>query len=146
MRLDPILTEIEATIQAQLRLAGPAVAETASDFLDAFRPAMRAGLLQAVEQSVAEINAQLGDRRVDIRLNEGEPDLDVQNSGGEMPPFEADDVEARITLRLPGSLKTIIEDAASTSGESINGWVVDALRSGTRRSGKGTRVRETFEL
>jgi uncharacterized protein (DUF1778 family) len=146
MRLDPILAEVEAAIQAQLRLADPSVSEAATDFLEAFRPAMRTGLTRAAEYAAAEVGAQLGDRRVDVRLSDGEPELVVTAATSDLPPPNPEDSEARITLRLPGSLKTVIEDAASTSGESVNGWVVDALRSGARRSGRGTHVTESFEL
>lgn len=145
MQLEPILTEIDATIQAQLQLADPAVAESAALFLNAFTPAVRQGLLRAVEQAATEIGAQLGDRRVDVRLVDGEPELGVTNVDAARTAAD-EDFEARLTLRLPANLKQVIEDAASTSGESINGWVVDALRSRTNRSGHTRHVRETFDL
>ena len=147
MQLDPIMNEIEAAIEAQLQLADPAIAESAGVFLAAFTPAVRQGLLRAVEQAAAEVSAQLDDRRIDVRLVEGEPELGVTNLD-HTPPVTDDDLEARLTLRLPTNLKQIIEDAASTSGDSINGWVVDALRSRTQRVGhRSTRhVRETFDL
>src|SRR5687768_6878928 len=141
------MNEIEAAIAAQLQLADPAVADTAAIFLTAFTPAMRQGLVRAVEQAAAEVSAQLGDRHVDVRLVDGEPELGVANaeSTNGPPPFD-DEMEARITLRLPTQLKAFIEDAASTSGESINGWVVDALRSRTKRASSGRHVRETLDL
>lgn len=145
MRLEPILTEIDATIEAQLRLADPAVAETAAGFMDAFRPAVRTALLEVAQQVAAEISAQLGDRRVDVRLVDGDPEM-VVSPTDETPTSVDEELEARITLRLPESLKGIIEEAASTSGDSMNSWVVDALRSRTRRGTAGSRVEETFEL
>lgn len=145
MQLEPIMTEIEAAIEAQLQLADPTVAESAELFLQAFAPAVRQGLLRAVEQASAEISAQLGDRRVDVRLADGEPELAV-TSHDHSPVDQNEDLEARLTLRLPTNLKQIIEDAAATQGESINGWVVDALRSRTRRAAPGRHVRESFEL
>ncbi|HWL45580.1 MAG TPA: YlcI/YnfO family protein [Ilumatobacter sp.] len=145
MQLDPILTEIDAAIQAQLQLADPTVAESAALFLTAFTPAVRQGLLTAVEQAAAEVSAQLGDRRVDVRLVDGEPELAVGNVDAARAPTD-EELEARLTLRLPTNLKQIIEDAAAGSGESINGWVVDALRSRTTRVGHTRHVRETFDL
>lgn len=145
MRLDPVLTQIETSIEAQLRLADPSVAEGAADFMEAFWPAVRSALLEVAQQAAAEIDAQLGDRRVEVRLTGGDPEMVVTPSTAEEEPID-EELEARITLRLPGSLKGIIEDAASTSGDSINSWVVDALRSRARRSNVGSRVEETFEL
>lgn len=153
MRLEPILTQIETAIEAQLRFADAAVAEAATGFMEAFRPAVRGALLEVAQQAASEVSAQLGDRRVDVRLVEGDPELVVQAQTGEWPtasPESPDaagnDLEARITLRLPSSLKGVIEDAASSSGDSINSWVVDALKSRARRSTVGSRVEETFEL
>ena len=145
MQIEPIMTEIECAIEAQLQLADPAVAESAAMFLAAFGPSMRHGLIRAVEQAAAEVSAQLGDRQVEVRLVEGQPELAVTNVVAPGAPSD-DELEARLTLRLPSNLKQIIEDAASTSGESINGWVVDALRSRTTRATAGRHVRETFDL
>lgn len=146
MQLDPILTEIEAAIEAQLQLADSAIADSAALFLTAFTPAVRQGLMRAVEQAAAEISAQLGDRRIDVRLVDGEPELGVANHDPAPAAPGDDELEARLTLRLPTNLKAIIEDAAAGSGESINGWVVDALRSRTKRVGNTRHVRETFDL
>lgn len=145
MRLDPILTEIDASVEAQLRFAGPSVAEAANGFMEAFRPAVKSALLEVAQQAAAEISAQLGDRRVDVRLVEGNPELVVASSN-DKAGVEDEDFAARITLRLPDSLKSVIEDAATTSGDSVNGWVVDALRSRARRGKPGIRVEETFDL
>ena len=145
MQLDPIMAEIEGAIASQLQLADPAVADSAEVFLTAFAPVVRQGLMRAVEQAAAEVSAQLGDRQVEVRLVEGQPELAVTNVVAPGAPSD-DELEARLTLRLPSNLKQIIEDAASTSGESINGWVVDALRSRTTRATAGRHVRETFDL
>ncbi len=156
MRLDPIVTQIDSAVEAQIRLADPAVAESAAGFMDAFRPAVRSALLEVAQQVAAEIGAQLGDSRVEVHLVDGDPEMVVTPMPPPPPsppgPGEhrgssgEDDLEARITLRLPGSLKGLIEESASTSGDSINSWVVDALRSRARRSSAGSHVEETFEL
>ena len=146
MRLEPILTQIDASIEAQLRLADPQISDAAAGFMEAFRPTVRGALLEVVQQAAIEVSAQLGDRQVDVRLAGGDPELvvTVSTTGSERNIVE--DLEARLTLRLPGSLKGIIEDAASSSGDSINSWVVEALKSRAKRSSVGSRVEETFEL
>ena len=58
-----------------------------------------------------------------------------------------EDFDARITLRLPPSLKDLIEDAAGMTGESVNAWVVEALGKrarGSRRVEKS--YNQTFDL
>lgn len=147
MRLDPIMTQVDATIQAQLAMADSAVADSARAFMDVFRPTVRTALLEAVQHAAAEVSAQLGDRRVDVRLVDGDPELVVAGAEpGDQDPSLDDQMEARITLRLPEALKGIVEDAASSAGDSVNSWVVDALRSNVRRRSSGTRIDETFEL
>ena len=51
------------------------------------------------------------------------------------PPCVEEDEEgglARITLRIPESVKTKAEDAAAKSGQSLNTWLVNVVRAATR--------------
>lgn len=146
MRLDPIMTQVDATIEAQIALADSAVADSARAFMDVFRPTVRTALLEVAQHAAAEVSAQLGDRRVDVRLVDGDPELVVTRADPADDPSLDDQMEARITLRLPESLKGIVEDAASSAGDSVNSWVVEALRSNVRRRSSGTKVDETFLL
>ncbi len=146
MRLEPILTQVETTIDAQLRLADPGTASAAAGFMEAFRPAVRSALLDLAQQAALEVTAQLGDRRVDVQLTDGDPELVVTSQTSQQTERASDDLEARITLRLPGSLKGLVEDAASTTGDSVNSWVIDALKSRARRATPGSTIDETFEL
>src|SRR5690606_12994939 len=146
MKLDPVLTQLDASIEAHLRMADPAIAEAAAGFMEAFRPSVRAAMLEVAQQAAAEISAQLAEHRVDVRLVDGDPELVVTAQPVAADPDEDEDFEARITLRLPASLKDLIEDHASASGDSINRWVVETLRSRAGRSRSGSRVQETFEL
>ena len=45
-------------------------------------------------------------------------------------PAAEDGLTARITLRLPDSLKGSVEEAASREGVSVNTWIVKALARG----------------
>jgi predicted HicB family RNase H-like nuclease len=88
---------------------------------------------------------------VEIRLVDGDPELAVVDDGADVPsppsPPEADFDEARITIRLPGYLKDLVADAASTSGDSVNAYVIDTLKSKTQTTKSGaTRHRATIEL
>ena len=48
----------------------------------------------------------------------------------EPEPAPEDGLTARITLRLPDSLKTSVEGAAAKEGVSVNTWIVKALGRG----------------
>jgi uncharacterized protein (DUF1778 family) len=59
------------------------------------------------------------------------------------PPAEDGDSNARISLRLPESLKSQIEQAAGRDGVSVNTWLVRAASSAvadTSRRGGGFTV------
>src|SRR5438105_8848637 len=99
-------------------------------------------LLEALNEAALELSTQLEDARVEVRLSGEDPELIVVNEDGEpvaAPGHEA--ATARITLRLPESLKTRIEEAAAREGASVNTWLVHALLRSVepRRSASGRR-------
>lgn len=137
MDIASAITRFEATLAEQAALAGddPAVGSLTRTMLAALRPAVRELALDLAEQAATEVSAQLPDYEVDVVLREGDPVLSVREHAPSDPgPREREDYEARITLRLPPSLKKLIEDAAGTAGESVNSWVVDAVHGAARRS------------
>jgi hypothetical protein len=107
------------------------------EVLEVINPAVRQTMFRVVETAMAEINSQLTGQAVEIRLVDGDPELIVTTAAAPPPPPpEAPDApeaeafdEARITLRIPGYLKEIIADAARNAGDSVNSYVVDALRT-----------------
>jgi predicted HicB family RNase H-like nuclease len=65
---------------------------------------------------------------VEVRLAGDESELiyvDGQSMQAAEPADEA--LDARITLRLPESLKSRLEAAAAANGVSLNTWLVQAL-------------------
>ena len=55
-----------------------------------------------------------------------------QGDAGEGVEVEEDDSIARITLRIPESLKYKAEELAAKGGHSLNSWIVNVLRAATR--------------
>jgi hypothetical protein len=147
MQLSHAVTGLENAVEAQLRVAGPESAEIGAQLLNALRPAIRQTLMEVVTMAATEVSSQLPGHRVEIRLVEGDPELMVSEDPGAVPPPPpppgAEDDEARITLRLPGYLKDLIAEAAAGSGDSVNAFVVDALRSRAQTSGRGGRRHQT---
>lgn len=104
-----------------------------------------------VAMAATEVSSQLATQKVDIRLVDGDPELIVVDDDAGVPssppPPDGDFDEARITIRFPGYLKDLVADAASTSGDSVNTFVIDTLKSQTRITKSGaTRHRATIEL
>jgi hypothetical protein len=129
--------------------AGGAEAQAAAERLAlALDPAMRLALMDALSQAAAEITSELPAGSVDVRLRGREPEFVVDvptlpmaatppGPPGPPPPPEPDEVDeegavARITLRIPESLKAKAEEMAARSGHSLNTWLVNTIRSATR--------------
>lgn len=149
MQTSAVLHNLEASIEAQLALAGSSdsgVETVGRALLAALRPAIREAAFELANQAAEEVRAQLPGHRVDLNLNEGEPTLRItaEDTTVQGP---AEDFDARITLRLPPSIKDVIERAASDSGDSVNTWVVKTLagRAHGNRSSR-RRISETFDL
>lgn len=148
MHLQPMMTAIEAAVSTQLAVAGgdPTMEAAASQLLAALEPTLRQVGMDLAQQAADEVGAQLGDRNVEVLLVDGEPQLRVTAAAAEAEEPD-EDFDARITLRLPPSLKSLVESAADESGDSVNTWVVKNLSGVTKRSNRsGRSVRGTFEL
>lgn len=145
MQTEEIIGSVEAAVEAQLALGdgGEAVEAAAAAVLAALRPAFEQAALQLAEQAAAEVAAQLDGYTVSVIIEEGEPSLLVREDA-DRRRFTADDLSARITLRLPDALKDDLETAASELGDSVNAYVIKALSSrASRRTPR--RYTETFD-
>lgn len=127
------ITKLEAAVEQQLLLAGgdDAVSMAGEVILGALAPALRELALDLCQQAAAEVSGQLPDRDVEIVLRDGHPTLVVRDATGRAEPT-LEDLEARLTLRLPENLKKLVEEEASAAGDSINSWVVRTLSSRAR--------------
>lgn len=143
MQLSHAISGLEAAVETQLRVAGPEAAELGSQLMAALQPAIRQSLMDVVSMAATEVSSQLPNHKIDVRIVEGDPELTVTADAVPPPPppppgAGADEDEARITVRLPGYLKDLIAEAASTEGDSVNTFVVDTLKTKTQSKGAGT--------
>ena len=116
---------------------GDETTERAAELLAvALEPSLARRFQEALAAAAVELSAQLEDGSVQVRLSGADPELvlvrDEEPSAG--PAEEA--FTARITLRLPESLKGRVEAAAARAGVSVNAWLVLTLQGAadTRRS------------
>lgn len=146
MHVEPIITALESRVRAQAALmAGPDAEATVGLMLEIMRPALQQATIQIAEQATEEVRAQLPDHNVELGLVEGEPVINIRESEPSRRATE-EDFDARITLRLPPSLKDTIEAFAGDKGESVNAWVVKTLEGKAQRRPRGGRVNTSFEL
>jgi hypothetical protein len=104
-------------------------------------------LQEALGEAALELSGQLDSGRVEVRIAGGDPELVlVRDEEGTTPAESADEAfTARITLRLPESLKARLEAAANREGVSVNTWLVHMLHHAAEPRGHsgGSRRRLT---
>ncbi|MDX6467438.1 MAG: hypothetical protein QOI27_2478 [Gaiellaceae bacterium] len=104
-------------------------------------------LQEALGEAALELSGQLDSGRVEVRIAGGDPELVfVRDDDGRAPTEAADEAfTARITLRLPESLKARLEAAANREGVSVNTWLVQMLQNAAEPRGhsSGSRRRLT---
>ena len=85
-------------------------------------------LQDILAEAALELNSQLEDGHVELRIAGHDLELVVVREDGSAPEAVDEAFSARITLRLPESLKVRIESSAAREGASVNTWLVQALQ------------------
>jgi hypothetical protein len=143
MDITPYVDSLKRDLLAAAEGAGDEARQLAERLSYAIDPAARLALMEAISQAAAEITAELPNGGVDVRLDGRDLDFVVHAPSSvpappapPAPPMAGEDDEegglARITLRIPESVKTKAEDAAAKSGQSLNTWLVNVVRAATR--------------
>jgi len=144
MDITPYVDSLRRDLVSAAEAAGPEAREATERLTYALEPAARLALMEAVSQAAAEITAEMPQGGVDVRLNGRELDFVVHAEPAAAPeppsppaPPSAEEVEeegavARVTLRIPESVKTKAEEMAARSGHSLNTWLVNVVRAATR--------------
>ena len=158
MDLSPYLESVRSGVAQASALADEQTQHIAERLGTAMEASTRLALIEALSDAAGTISAELAPSSVELRIvgsdpefvisvqtAEAEPTLLLPESEpdgeatGESSTAEAEDEPvARVTLRLPQSVKMRVDEMASTDGISTNAWliraVMDALidRSGSR--------------
>jgi len=131
MQLEPHIEGLRGEIQRLASLGDEQAAAAAARLSDALGPTLSLRLLGLLSDAALEVSSQLPSGHVELRLAGQEPSLVYvgEEATAQAAPAE-DGLTARITLRLPDSLKSSLESAASQEGVSLNTWIVKALARG----------------
>ena len=146
MDLSPYLEAVSEDLARSTALADEPTREVVRRLVPSIEPAVRLALVQALSDAAAAITAELDDAVVTLRMDGRDPALEVR----QLPsPAETDDPErgvrggdeeddddkgrgtARLTVRLPETLKRRAEARAEQAETSLNTWVVQTLRRAT---------------
>jgi hypothetical protein len=128
VQLTSITEALEADLATIAAVGDDAVAAAANRLAQALRASIGMRLLDLLGEAALELSAQLPSGHVEVRLAGQDPSLVyVPEEEAEAPQPADDGLTARISLRLPESLKGAVELAASREGISVNAWLVRAL-------------------
>lgn len=131
MQLEPHVDALRTELASLGALGDDNVAAAAERLSQALGSTLGLRLLEVLSEAALEVGAQLPAGHVEVRLAGHEPSLVYieAEEAAPAPPAE-DGLTARITLRLPDSLKVSLENAAAREGVSVNTWIVKALARG----------------
>jgi hypothetical protein len=137
--LDALRTDVETSAEGGDKQTTEAVIRMGR-LLEA---TVRVQIMDAMSEAAAELSQELPSGRVEVRIAGGDISLTFVRDQDEPSDLPVDEDSARITLRLPESLKTAAESSASREGISMNAWLVRAVKRALdeRPRVRGHRVR-----
>jgi hypothetical protein len=130
MNLTIVLEGLQDDLQSVAELGDLRAAPVARRLGDVLGSNLRLKLLDLLAQAAVELSSKLPAGHVEVRLAGQEPELVFVDAPDEAPPT-GEELSARITLRLPDSLKAAVERAADREGISTNAWLVRAIARAT---------------
>jgi hypothetical protein len=160
MELSDYVARLRAELTSITRFAGEDVAKAAELLAETLESSVRLTLLDVLSAAAADITARLGDTAVEVRLSDGEPTFVVLTApeqddepllagvtrmadelaeAGRRLAGDQEPGTARLTLRLPDTLKARVEAAAAHDGMSVNTWLVRVAGRALENPGRSGR-------
>jgi len=139
MQIDGYVQALREDLARIAAVGDESTARAAELLAGALESALGRRLLEAIGEAALELSNQLEEGRVEVRFAGGDPELVFVHDEETAAVEPADEAfTARITLRLPESLKARLEAAAAREGVSVNTWLVQVLtRTGEPRPSSG---------
>ena len=137
MQLTTYLAAVADDLDRATQLADDATRGVAQRLVTVLEPGLRLAMVQLLSDAAAQLTSELPGSVVTIRMDGREPVWHVVSPESEASPRGAiepdlDDAgQARVTVRLPEAVKRRAEAAAQSAGQSLNTWIIQALRRAT---------------
>ena len=137
MDLQPYLTRIATDLDRVTSLADESTRETSRRLAAALEPGLRLAMTELLADSAAELSARLGGTVIAVQMDGQQPEFQITETQPAEPvappesaaaPDDTDDGTARVTVRLPDGLKRRAETLAAQAQQSLNTWIVQAVR------------------
>ncbi len=141
MDLSPYLDNLRRELTASAGPGGPEVHRAAELLTGSLDAAARLTLLELLSDAAAEVTTRLGPATVEVRLRGRDADFQVTELSAQDeeptapagPPVVDGGDLARVTLRLPETVKEQVEQAAAAEGISVNAWLVRGVATALHR-------------
>ncbi|MDH4111494.1 MAG: Arc family DNA-binding protein [Actinomycetota bacterium] len=143
METGPFLDAVETDLEA---LATGDDAAAGARIVGMLRSSLQLRLFDAMGQAALELSEQMTSGHVEVRLAGRDVELVYvhdEPAAATPLPDDVDGGTARLTLRMPESLKAQVERAADREGRSTNAWLVAAVKRALDHRGRkvvGTRL------
>ncbi len=145
MQIDGLTQALQEDLTRVAALGDENIARAADLLSVAIEASLGRRIQDALAEAALELNDQLDSAHVELRVAGRDLQLVLvrEDSTGSESADEA--FSARISLRLPESLKQRVESSAAREGTSVNTWLVQALQRAveSRRPSTGSRNRLT---
>ncbi len=142
MQTSEFIEALQADLRELAQIGGEELVQAAHRLEGAVKQSATLRLIDALTQVALDLSSQLPNGHVDVRLAGQDPQLVyVEEEQAEPAAAGEDGLAARITLRLPESLKSALEAAAEAEGVSLNTWLVRALQRAVSGGGGGRAYR-----
>ena len=154
MDLSQYVQTVRDGVSSAAALADDHTREVAERLGGSIESSTRLALIAALSDATSSISAELAPSSVEVRMVGQDPELVVSVPKSEAEPtvlqpptygeptdedvlVEADDEPvARISLRLPQSVKAKVDDVAAAEGISTNAWLTRAVMDALAASGR----------
>jgi HicB family len=146
MQLSQIIEALRSDLNAVAAVGDEQTAQTAERIGIALEGALALRLVDAFSTAAVELNTQLPNGHVEVRLAGRDPEfvfVEDAPQSAEAPAPEDGATAARISLRLADSLKDQVEAAAGREGVSVNTWIIRTLARAVTQPARRSRNRLT---
>lgn len=149
MDLSPYLETVRNGVTNAAALGDDSTRLVADRLGGAVEASTRLALISALSDAAAQISAEIAPSSVELRISGVDPDLVVvmaaptaeptlllpthegpsqeQADTEDVPTSDEDEPVARISLRLPASVKARVDERADADGISTNAWLLRAV-------------------
>ena len=156
MDLYPYISSVRAGVDSASALADEPTRQVVERLGTAIESSARLALIHALSDAAGTISAELAPSSVELRMVGQDPEfvVTVQRSDAEptlllpddepapVPPADGPESDfeepvARVTLRLPQSVKARVDERATASGISTNAWLMRVVMDALEDHGPG---------